>query len=264
MGSAFVGNQIFPIKGGAETPPPTPAEVKAITKEAADKAAALAAAEVYQIKEAEQAQGDDFYKPTTPPGPKIPPFNQILYVPKTDKEGYEGISGRTDEPILVKSTKYNFFGKFTIEKIYERFYKYQTGDTVIYVTYDEGTSSGGQPFDKIERLKNLFPNGVPKDLHQTEIVPESTFYKLTPEGYEEPAPKLVPTAPPMPEPSAPPMPEEDLTKKPSAPPAPEEDTSNPSFQTSNVDVTGNPSNEDDGDPSQLEGGKGRRRYRKHA
>jgi len=61
MGAAFVGNKIYPIKGGAEVPPPTPAEVKKATAEAdklthiaADKAAKLAAAESYQIKKAQE------------------------------------------------------------------------------------------------------------------------------------------------------------------------------------------------------------------
>ena len=71
MGSAFVGNKIYPIKGGAETPPPTPAEVKRITKEAADKAAALASAEVYEIKEAEKAEQES--EPSAPPMPAEQP-----------------------------------------------------------------------------------------------------------------------------------------------------------------------------------------------
>lgn len=59
MGSAFVGNRIYPIKGGADVSPPTPEEVKRATAEAnklthlaADKAAKLAAAESYQINKA--------------------------------------------------------------------------------------------------------------------------------------------------------------------------------------------------------------------
>jgi len=67
MGAAFVGSKIYPLKGGAETPPPTPAEVKRATADAADKAARLAAAEIYQIKAAENAERET--SPTGPTGP---------------------------------------------------------------------------------------------------------------------------------------------------------------------------------------------------
>jgi len=52
MGAAFVGNKVYPIKGGAEVAPPTPAEVKAATEDA-DKATHLTA-EPYQIKKAQE------------------------------------------------------------------------------------------------------------------------------------------------------------------------------------------------------------------
>jgi len=75
MGAAFVGNRIYPIKGGAEV---APAEVKEATEAAdkatglaADKAAKLAAAESYQIKKAqedepptEEAKVEEEPKPT--------------------------------------------------------------------------------------------------------------------------------------------------------------------------------------------------------
>jgi hypothetical protein len=63
MGAAFVGNKIYPIKGGAVELPPTPADVKKATEEAdkaasdaAVKAAKLAAADVYEVKKAQQAE----------------------------------------------------------------------------------------------------------------------------------------------------------------------------------------------------------------
>jgi hypothetical protein len=63
MGAAFVGNKIYPLKGGAVELPPTPADVKKATEEAdkaasdaAVKAAKLAAADVYEVKKAQQAE----------------------------------------------------------------------------------------------------------------------------------------------------------------------------------------------------------------
>ena len=50
MGAAFVGNRIFPLKGGSRQPPPTPAEVEEATRVAADKAQRLASAEEYEKK----------------------------------------------------------------------------------------------------------------------------------------------------------------------------------------------------------------------
>jgi hypothetical protein len=51
VGSAFIGNRIYPIKGGAELPPPSPEEVS----EAAEKASQLAK----RYAEAEQFQRDE-------------------------------------------------------------------------------------------------------------------------------------------------------------------------------------------------------------
>jgi hypothetical protein len=63
MGAAFVGNKIYPITGGAVELPPTPADVKKATEEAdkaasdaAVKAAKLAAADVYEVKKAQQVE----------------------------------------------------------------------------------------------------------------------------------------------------------------------------------------------------------------
>lgn len=63
IGSAFVGNKIYPLKGGAVELPPTPAEVEKATAEAdkaasaaALKASKLAAADAYNIKKAQEAQ----------------------------------------------------------------------------------------------------------------------------------------------------------------------------------------------------------------
>jgi hypothetical protein len=73
MGAAFVGSKIYPLKGGAEPPPPTPAEVKRATADAADKAARLAAAEVYQIKAAEKAEQEGPTGPAeVPEVPEVP------------------------------------------------------------------------------------------------------------------------------------------------------------------------------------------------
>ena len=75
MGSAFLGNRIFPFKGGNVPPPPTPAEVKKATEEAdkathiaAEKAAKLAAAELYEIKKAQKEEEPP--KPETVPEPE--------------------------------------------------------------------------------------------------------------------------------------------------------------------------------------------------
>jgi hypothetical protein len=51
VGSAFIGNRIYPIKGGSELPPPSPEEVS----EAAEKASQLAK----RYAEAEQFQRDE-------------------------------------------------------------------------------------------------------------------------------------------------------------------------------------------------------------
>ena len=50
-GSAFIGNRIYPIKGGSSLPPPSPEEVS----EAAEKASQLAK----RYAEAEQFQRDE-------------------------------------------------------------------------------------------------------------------------------------------------------------------------------------------------------------
>ena len=65
MGAAFLGNKIYPLVGGSTPPPPTPAEVKEATRVAADKADKLAAAELFEIKEAEKAK--DAFETTAPP-----------------------------------------------------------------------------------------------------------------------------------------------------------------------------------------------------
>jgi len=51
VGSAFIGNRIYPIKGGSGLPPPSPEEVS----EAAEKASQLAK----RYAEAEQFQRDE-------------------------------------------------------------------------------------------------------------------------------------------------------------------------------------------------------------
>lgn len=51
VGSAFIGNRIYPIKGGSSLPPPSPEEVS----QAAEKASQLAK----RYAEAEQFQRDE-------------------------------------------------------------------------------------------------------------------------------------------------------------------------------------------------------------
>jgi hypothetical protein len=63
MGAAFIGNRIFPLKGGSRPPPPTPAEVEEATRVAADKAQKLAAAEEFEKKIPDLVQTP----PETPP-----------------------------------------------------------------------------------------------------------------------------------------------------------------------------------------------------
>ena len=82
MGAAFVGNKIYPIKGGAEVPPPTPAEVKKATAEAADKAARLAAADSYQIAKAQEIESSSKEKTPIPLEPKL----EVEDVPEPVKE----------------------------------------------------------------------------------------------------------------------------------------------------------------------------------
>jgi hypothetical protein len=55
IGSAFLGNKIYPLTGGAEPPPPTPSEVSKAAAEVAEKASKLASAEEFKIREAEKA-----------------------------------------------------------------------------------------------------------------------------------------------------------------------------------------------------------------
>jgi len=93
MGAAFVGSKIYPLKGGAEPPPPTPAEVKRATADAADKAARLAAAEVYQIKAAEKADREEVpVVPEVPTGPTGPTEELVI------REAPTGPTGPTEAP----------------------------------------------------------------------------------------------------------------------------------------------------------------------
>jgi hypothetical protein len=74
MGAAFIGNRIFPLKGGSRPPPPTPAEVEDATRIAADKAQKLAAAEEFEKETPDLVQTP----PETPPElvqtpPETPP-----------------------------------------------------------------------------------------------------------------------------------------------------------------------------------------------
>jgi len=85
MGSAFVGNKIYPLKGGAVELPPTPADVKKATEEAdkaasdaAVKAAKLAAADLYEVKKAQQAEEPP---PTPAPQPIPEPLSEETPAP---------------------------------------------------------------------------------------------------------------------------------------------------------------------------------------
>ena len=95
MGAAFLGNRIYPIKGGAEVPPPTPEEVKKATAEAdkatrlaADKAAKLAAAEPYQIKKAQEDEQK----------PKLE-VEDVKEEPKLEVEDVKEEPKPTEEPV---------------------------------------------------------------------------------------------------------------------------------------------------------------------
>ena len=101
MGAAFVGSKIYPLKGGAEPPPPTPAEVKRATADAADKAARLAAAEVYQIKAAEKAEQEG---PTGPAEvPEVPEVPSGPTGPVEVPEAPTGPTGPSEELTVVAS-----------------------------------------------------------------------------------------------------------------------------------------------------------------
>lgn len=95
MGSAFVGNKIYPIKGGAVELPPTPADVEKATAEAdkaanaaAVKAAKLAAAEPYQVKKAQEAE-EPVPEKTPAPEPTPEPVPALEAPPPVDVNSLE-------------------------------------------------------------------------------------------------------------------------------------------------------------------------------
>ena len=69
IGSAFVGNKIYPLKGGAVELPPTPAEVEKATAEA-DKATSVAA--LYQVKKTQQEEEVSSSHEKEPPATRAP------------------------------------------------------------------------------------------------------------------------------------------------------------------------------------------------
>lgn len=95
MGSAFVGNKIYPIKGGAVELPPTPADVEKATAEAdkaanaaAVKAAKLAPAEPYQVKKAQEAE-EPVPEKTPAPEPTPEPVPALEAPPPVDVNSLE-------------------------------------------------------------------------------------------------------------------------------------------------------------------------------
>ena len=92
MGAAFLGNKIYPLIGGSAPPPPTPGEVKEATRVAADKAEKLAAAELFEIKEAENAK--DAFETTPEPVPEPAPEP----VPELPAEVSEPVPEPVPEP----------------------------------------------------------------------------------------------------------------------------------------------------------------------
>ena len=99
MGAAFVGNRIYPLKGGAVELPPTPADVEKATAEAdkaaraaAVKAAKLAAADLYQVKKAQKAE--DLPEPIPDETPVPEPVPEETPIPEPIPE-----SITTAEPV---------------------------------------------------------------------------------------------------------------------------------------------------------------------
>ena len=95
MGAAFVGNRIFPLKGGSQPLPPTPAEVEEATRVAADKAQKLAAAE--EVSEVIKTP------PETPPElvqtpPETPP--ELVQTPPETPPELVQTPPETPEPLL--------------------------------------------------------------------------------------------------------------------------------------------------------------------
>ena len=95
MGAAFLGNKIYPLIGGSAPPPPTPGEVKEATRVAADKAEKLAAAELFEIKEAENAK--DAFETTPEPVPE-PPAEVSEPVPEPPAEVSDPVPEPVPEP----------------------------------------------------------------------------------------------------------------------------------------------------------------------
>jgi len=107
MGAAFIGNRIFPLKGGSRPPPPTPAEVEEATRIAADKAQKLAAAEEFEKETPDLIQTP----PETPPElvqtpPETPP--ELVQTPpetpeavKLAPENPEDVPEPVPEPVKL-------------------------------------------------------------------------------------------------------------------------------------------------------------------
>lgn len=79
MGSAFVGNKVYPIQGGAILPPLTPEDVRKATEEAADKARAYAEASSFQKKQAEEEKKEEpnIYASEEPPKEEEKPTSEL-------------------------------------------------------------------------------------------------------------------------------------------------------------------------------------------
>jgi hypothetical protein len=71
VGSAFLGNMIHPIKGGADYVPPTPADVAKATAEA-ERASNEADKKAKELRDAEKFQIEKSRNSPLPPSPPAP------------------------------------------------------------------------------------------------------------------------------------------------------------------------------------------------
>ena len=89
VGSAFLGNMIHPIKGGADYVPPTPADVAKATAEA-ERASNEADKKAKELRDAEKFQIEKSRNPPLPPSPPAPP---PLPPPPSSERITEGVQG---------------------------------------------------------------------------------------------------------------------------------------------------------------------------
>lgn len=114
MGSAFVGNKVYPIQGGAVIPPPTPEDVRKATEEAAKKAKEYAEATVFAKKQAEEEKKEEptIYASEEPPKEEEKPVDeppkeeekslkdQIMEKFEVDDETAQAITDFVQTPVI--------------------------------------------------------------------------------------------------------------------------------------------------------------------